>query len=211
MFSEQFPKPKDKMVFNLHLPFAERFSPVMKEGLVIIEMHDAQTGELIFHTEEKNVVTLDAGIQAARLFKDNQEPNFGMYMLAVGTGATGAVLSPDAPDPRQRKLNAEIARKAFASTTFRTSTGVAVAYPTHILDLTTTYAASEAVGPLNEMGLLSPISANPLVLNPNPNNFPTYDDTLDITNYDVLCNYLTFGVITKPNTATITFTWRLTF
>lgn len=211
MWTEQFPKPKDKMVFNLHLPFEENFSPVMREGLVIIEMHDVQSGELLFRLEKKNVVTRDAGIQAARLFKDNQEPNFGAYMLAVGTGATGAVLSPDAPDERQRKLNAEITRKAFASTTFRTAAGVAVAYPTHILDLTTTFGAAEAVGPLNEMGLLSPISANPLVLNPNPNNFPTYDDTLDITNYDVLLNYLSFGIITVPNTATITFTWRLTF
>lgn len=211
MWTERFPKPKEQMVFSMHLPFAENFSPPVREGRVIIEMRDAQSGDLLLHLEKKNIVTLDAGIQAARLFRDNQEPNFGAYMLAVGTGATGAVLSPDAPDPRQRKLNAEIARKAFSSTTFRTAAGVAVAYPTHILDLTTSFGPAEAVGPLNEMGLISPISANPLILNPNPNNFPTYDDTLDISNYDVLLNYLPYGVISKPNTANLAFTWRLTF
>ena len=37
------------------------------------------------------------------------------FIVAVGTGATGPVLNPDAPDPRQRHLNAEIARKANVS------------------------------------------------------------------------------------------------
>jgi hypothetical protein len=83
------------------------------------------------------VITLDAGILAAILFRDPSS-RFGVYMLAVGTGATGAILSPDAPDARQRKLNAEIARKPFSSTTFRDASGNAVAIPTNIVDYTCT-------------------------------------------------------------------------
>lgn len=180
-------------------------------GTLIFEMRDAKTGELLHYSEHKNVITYDAGIQAGRLFKDNSEPTHGVNMLAVGTGATGALLSPDAPDPRQRKLNAEIARKAFASTTFRDSNGNAVAYPTNIVDFTTTFNAAEAVGPLNEMGLVSTISDNPAITNPNPDNFPTRDTTVDLTLYDVLANYLTFGVLVKPGTAVLTITWRLSF
>jgi hypothetical protein len=161
--------------------------------------------------EKDNIVTLDSGILAARLFRDNQEPPHGFNMWAVGTGATGAILSPDAPDNRQRKLNAEIARKAFSSTTFRDPSGNAVAFPTNILDVTVIFGSGEAVGPLNELGILSTVSDNPAVTNPNPNSFPTRDTTLDLTNYDILGTYLTFSVFTKPGPSNLQLTYRLTF
>jgi len=209
-FQDTIKQAQDKVAFNMHMPYAENYQTPYT-GSIIFDMVDEVTGETLWHFEQKNVVTLDAGLHAARLFKDNAEPNFGAYMLAIGTGATGALLSPDAPDNKQRRLNAEIERKAFASTTFRNSLGVAVAYPTNVVDFTTQFAASEAVGPLNEMGLISPISSNPAIQNLNPNTFPTYDNTLDITGYDVLLNYLTFGIVSKPATAVLTITWRLTF
>jgi hypothetical protein len=61
------------------------------------------------------------------------------------------------------------------------------------------------------MGLISPISQNPMVSNPNPNSFPTRDTTLNLNLYDILVNYLTFSVISKPNTARLSLTWRLTY
>ena len=179
------------------------------DGLFIFDLKDLE-GNQIVYWEKKNLITLDAGIQSARLFKDNLEPSHGANMLAVGSGATGALLSPDAPDPRQRKLNAEIARKAFASTTFRDALGNAVAYPTNVVDYTTTFGEGEAVGALNEMGIMCTISDNPSVTNPNPNSFPTYDTTVDVTGYDVQANYLTFGVVSKPSRSILTITWRLT-
>jgi len=180
-------------------------------GDVFIKMHDASSGRTLYEWERKNLIVYDAGIQAARYFKDKDEPANSLNMLAVGTGATGAILTPDAPDPRQRKLNAEIARKAFASTTFRDASGNAVAIPTNIVDFTTTFSEAEAVGPLNEMSLLSTFSSNPLVTNSNPNAFPTRDLTVDLSLYDVAANYLSFAVISKPSTAILTVTWRLTF
>lgn len=194
---------------GLHLPHAANM--VAMQGEVFIEMRDGSTGELLHSDHRKNIITLDASILVAMLARDPNSRNYGVYMLAVGTGATGALLSPDAPDARQRKLNGEIARKAFSSTTFRDGSGNAVAIPTNIVDFTCTFSESEAVGPLNEMGLISPISANPLITNPNPNAYPTRDTTVDLSLYDILVNYLSYSVISKPSTATLSITWRLTF
>jgi hypothetical protein len=180
------------------------------KGSFIFDLTDLD-GQPLVHWEKDNIITLDAGILAARLFKDPTEPLNGINMLAVGTGATGALLAPNAPDPRQRKLNAEIARKAFSSTTFRNSGGVAVSYPTNIVDFTTTFGVAEAVGALNEMGVISTISANPGTTNPNPETFPVYTATVDTSLYDTQVNYLTFGIISKPSSSILTVTWRLSF
>ena len=178
-------------------------------------MRDAKTGERIAYWEEKNIITKDAGILAARLFKDSAEPNpgqnNGLTMLAVGTGATGNLLSPDAPMATQRRLNNEIERKTFATTQFRNSDGVAVDYPTNIVDFTTTLGEAEAVGPLNEMGLLSTMSASPATKNHIENGPNDYDSTIDVSEKDLLVNYLTFSVVTKPATAVLSITWRLSF
>lgn len=206
---ELIPQPKTGMKMGLMQGHLER--PFHMSGEFFLKMEDARTGEILVEWNKKNLITLDAGILAARLFRDNREPNRGAYMLSIGTGATGSLLSPDLPDNRQRKLNSEIERKTFSATTFRNSLGVAVSYPTNILDFTTTFGESEAVGALNEMGILSPVSDNPSTTNPNPNNFPTYDVTLDITPYDVLINILNFSVISKPSTAILTIVWRLSF
>lgn len=205
---DRFKRPGETASLGMHFPHAASMTTV--KGEVFIEMVDAASGEVLHKDHRQNVITLDAGILAAILFRDPSSRNFGVYMLAVGTGATGAILSPDAPDARQRKLNAEIARKPFSSTTFRDASGNAVAIPTNIVDYTCTFDEGEAVGPLNEMGLISPISANPAVTNQNPNAFPTRDLTLDLTLYDILVNYLTYSVISKPNTARLTITWRIT-
>jgi len=185
------------------------------QGHVFFEMRDARTGELQLERDQKNVVTLDAGLLVARLMKDPTEPAHGINMLGVGTGALGAILNPDAPSNEQRRLNNEITRKTFSETTFRDSNGAAVAIPTNVVDFTTIYGESEAVGPLNEMGLLSTISNNPTIINNNPNfagqGGQPYDPTIDVTNYDELVNYLTFSVISKPATSILTITWRLTF
>lgn len=211
-FRDQLARARAAFKLGLGILFKEVLGiPNVVRGEVFLEMRDAATGALLHAEHKKNIITLDAGIQAARLFKDPAEPSNGINMLAVGTGATGAVLSPNAPDNRQRKLNAEIARKAFTSTTFRDSLGNAVSYPTNIVDFTCTFGEAEAVGPLNEMGLMCTISDNPLTTNANPNTFPTRDTTVDLSEYDVMVNYLCFSVVSKPSTAVLTITWRLTF
>lgn len=179
------------------------------KGTFIVEMTDAKTGERLAYFEKDNIITRDAGLAAAAFFKG--ELSGGLKMLAIGTGATGNLLSPDAPQDTQRRLNQEIQRKAFSSTTYRTAEGVAVSYRTNIVDFTTTYGESEAVGALNEMGLLVPFSSNPATLNPIANGPTNYDPSIDTAGLDLLVNYLTFSVISKPATAVLAITWRLTF
>lgn len=190
-------------------PFLEQ-----AKGVFIVEMNDAATGETLTYFEKPNIITRDAGILVARLLKNSNSPNAntnnGLRMLAVGTGATGAILSPDAAQATQRKLNTELARKAFSSTTFRDSDGNAVAYPTNIVDFSTTFTTSEAVGALNEMALIAPYSSNPATTNPINNGPSEYDDTIDVSSKDLLLNYVTFAVVSKPNTATLTISYRIT-
>ena len=134
-------------------------------------------------------------------------------MLAVGTGAKGSLLNPDAADPKQRRLEAEIARKPFASIVFRNAEGGASVVPTNVVDFTTTYGEAEAVGPLNEMGLLSPVSDNPAVTSTEglSTSAEPYDPTVDMAGKDIMVNYCTFPVVSKPSTAILTITWRLSF
>lgn len=187
------------------------------KGTFFMKMWDARTGEVLLDQRLDNVLTLDSGIIAARLFKNSAEPrpgyNNGLHMLAVGTGATGNLLNPDAPQPTKRRLNNEIARKPFSSTQWRNADGVAVAYPTNIVDFTTTFGEGEAVGPLNEMALFHTYSANPADKNliPADKEGALYDPTFDVTLYDLMANYLTYSVVTKPSTAVLALTWRLTF
>lgn len=209
---DRFKNPRETVTVNLETLHSLGLDLSGKAfGEVFIDLIDAETDEVLEHRHVPNVITADASILAAMLFKDPNTRTLGANMLGMGTGATGSILSPDAPDPDQRKLNAEISRKAWSSTTFRDSGGNAVAIPTNIVDFTCTFDEAEAVGPLTEMGILATISSNPLTLNPNPNTYPTRDTTVDLTLYDILVNYLTFAVISKPSTARLTITWRITF
>lgn len=206
-FNDKVPQPQQGVHFHLHGGGEETISGL--RGDVFLTLTDAETGEVLQQVEKHNIITRDAGILAAIMFSAPLSRN-SLNMLAVGTGATGNILSPDAPDNRQRKLNTPLFRKAFATTTFRTTTGVAVAYPTNIVDFTTTFATNEANGALNEMGLVSAVNlAGPAL--PNPNAYPTYDPTVDVSGLDILVNYLTFPVISKTVGTVLTVTWRLTF
>lgn len=182
-------------------------------GDVFITMRDARTGEIQEKREKKNLIVKDASILIARLVKDNAEPSKGAYVLAVGTGDTGwNPMSPPAPTNTQRALFSELTRKTFSSTSFIDAGGIPTAIPTNVVDFSTIYTESEAVGPLVEMGLLGGnISTNLATRNPvSPPNGP-YNPTVDLTTRETMINYLTFPVINKPATSTLEIVWRLTF
>jgi len=191
----------------------EENARIKVRGDVFFEMRDGKTGELQFKQAKRNLVVKDASILIARLIKDNAEPSKGSYVLAVGTGDTGWDLqNPPAPTDTQRALYSEITRKTFSSTQFINSGGSPVSYPTNIVDFTTIFTESEAVGPIVEMGLIGGnIDSNLAVKNPVSPPNGTYDDTVDLTAYETLLNYLTFAVVNKPATSTLQLTWRLTF
>lgn len=205
--SDQVRRTRQAVKMGLGLQFPD--SGRAPKGTFIFDMRDARTGEQLAYFEKDNIITRDAGLIAAAHFKGTLAG--GLKMLAIGTGATGNLLSPDAPQDTQRALNNEIQRKAFSSTTFRTAEGVAVSYTTNIVDYTTTYGESEAVGALNEMGLLVPYSLNPATTNPILNGPTNYDPSIDTEGLDLLANYLTFACVAKPATAVLAVTWRLSF
>lgn len=183
------------------------------KGDVFMELRNARTGAIEHAWKKHNVVVLDASVLLARLVKSSQEPPAGAFVLAVGSGDIGwNPLSPPAATNTQRSLYAEITRKRFASTQFIDGGGVPVSRPTNIVDFTTTFAESEAVGPLVEMGLIGGnINTNLAIKNPVTPPNGTYDSTEDLTESETLLNYLSFNVISKPPTSTFTVTWRLTF
>jgi hypothetical protein len=204
----QMGRAKEGLKLGLALPFDD-VGPSPRKGTLILEMHDARTGELLHREELHNIITKDAGIASAAHYTGDLVG--GLVMLGIGTGATGNLLNPDAPQNTQRKLNNEIQRKPFASKQYRTAGGVAVSYYTNIVDFTTTFGESEAVGALNEMGLMVTASQNPATLNPINNGPNDYDPTIDVGDKDLLVNYITFAVVSKPATAVLSITWRLTF
>lgn len=182
-------------------------------GDVFIRVRDGQTGEVQDERHVRNIVTLDASILIARLVKDNQEPPQGAFVLGVGTGDIGwDPMSPPAATNTQRSLFAELTRKTFSNTQFIDAGSSPTAIPTNVVDFTTIYTESEAVGPLVEMGLIGGnIDSNLAIKNPVlPPNGP-YDPLVDLTQFETLINYLTFPVVNKPATSTLEIVWRLTF
>jgi len=213
LFRDALKANKAGMSLNAAFTYKEPHGLPPSKGQVFIEAMDARTGEIIEKREIPNLIVRDAGILVTRLLRDSTYPvpgvNGGLRMLAVGTGATGNLLSPDAPQDGQRMLNNELFRKVFASTTYRDGDGLAVAYETNVCDFTTTFSESEAVGPWNEMALLAPFDLSPTPGNPIVNGPDNYDPTIDVTGKDLMLNYLTYSVISKPNTAIFTVTWRI--
>jgi hypothetical protein len=199
----------DQLAMGLHVRHGDRVG--MAHGRYIFDITHGDGR--VEHIERDNVQTYDGAILLALLLGSGATPAppsaRGLVMLAVGTGATGPILSPDAPDRRQRRLNTELARKA-TSVVYRTSGGAVSAVKTNIVDFTATFGEGEAVGPWTEIALVRPISLNPAVTNPVPAVFPTYDTTIDLDLYDVIFNYGTFPVISKPSPMTIGVTYRVT-
>lgn len=190
--------------------FEDAFENKIK-GEVFMTLRDAISGEVQDHRH--NLVVLDASILLARLAKDNVEPPHGIFCLEVGTGDVGWNLqAPPAPTNTQRALYSPLTRKTFSQTQFIDANGVPTAIPTKVVDFTTTFSESEAVGPLVEMGLIGGnVSSNMSIRNPvTPPNGP-YNAAVDLTTKETLCNFLTFSVLNKPATSTLSITWRITF
>ncbi len=187
-------------------------------GEVFWQVRDAATGELQSEGHRKNIVTRDASILVARLMKsppvpNTSEPRFGCYALAVGTGDVGWDLqNPPVATDTQRSLYNEISRKQMQVSEFIDGDGGVSGIPTRVVDFTTTFSESEAVGPLVEMGILGgDVDTNLSIRNPilPPNG--VYDDSVDVTGKDMLVNYISYPVINKPATSTLSWTWRLSF
>jgi hypothetical protein len=219
MIREVFKRAKDRPTrFALSSLSVDKYPRRYLNGEVFWVLRNSETGEET-RGHHKNVVTLDAGILLATFLKGTGTatpnqciPNFGVYALAVGTGdISWDPMNPPPANSAQRSLYNELGRKAIASTNFIDAGGSISGVRTHIVDFTTTFTESEAVGAITEMGLLGgDIDTNMALRNPilPPNG--TYDPTVDVTGKDILVNYVTFPSINKPPSSTLSWTWRLT-
>ena len=204
---------------NFGLSFKEGLGIRVKGDVLATLTYEDGREEVV--VDKSNIYTLDGGIFAAILFSKNLGGANSRFvnMLAVGTGASGSTQSPDIPDYQQRTLNTPLFKKTFSSVVYRKADGGLSVdgnsnpIPTNIVDFTTTFDSAEAVGALNEMGLISSVNDTNTTFVPNTNDFPQNqrDTTVNINSFDILVNYLTFPVINKPNGAILAITWRLTF
>ena len=214
--NERMSPPTEQMRMGLDILYTEPqnlFS--FSKGEVFLKLYWPD-GTVIEERQYENLIVYDAGVLAGRIFKNSLVPvpgrHNGINMLAVGTGAVGPILNPDAPKLGQRKLNTELFRK-LVTAQYRTDPGgVAVSYPTHVVDFSTTFGSGEANGPLNEMGLLSAYDVSALTPGNPINNGPdNYDPTIDVTLLDVFGNYICYPVVSKPVGSNLAITWRFTF
>jgi hypothetical protein len=177
--------------------FRQKYNESMKplKGEYWMRLRDARTGDLIEERHGTNIIVNTASILIARLLKDSHEPDAGISYLAVGTGLSSWNLqNPPAPTNTQTKLNNEIARKAFTTndvTFVDPDTGDPVLVPTNVVDFTCTFAETEGVGPLVEMGLFG-------------------GDASDMIDSGTMVNFRTFPVINKTNSMTFTIIFRIT-
>lgn len=190
----------------------ERVQSIVR-GDVFMTLRDAKSGLILEQREKRNLIVKDASILIARLVKDNSEPPHGAFVLAVGTGDSGwNPMAPPAPTNTQRALFSELTRKTFASTSFIDAAGIPTSIPTNVVDFTCTLTESEGVGPLVEMGIIGGnISSNMALRNPVSPANGSYDPTVDLTTRETLVNFLSFPVVNKPATSTLSVVWRLTF
>lgn len=192
IFNETLRNAIDRIFGGFRFKYEENICPL--SGEYWIRLIDSKTGK-VEELHGTNIIVNTASILIARLLKDNREPDGGITYLAVGTGGSGWDLqNPPQPTNTQTKLNNEIARKAFTTedvTFVDPDTGDPTTVPTNVLDFTATFAETEAVGPLVEMGLFG-------------------GDATDLTDSGTMINFRTFPVVNKSNSMTLTIIFRIT-
>lgn len=191
LFKDNFRKILDRALVGFKFKHTEKIKPLHGEYWMILK----ENGRVVDERHGTNIIVNTASILVARLLKDSKEPDGGITYLAVGTGAQGWNLqNPPQPTNTQTTLYGEISRKAFTTedvTFIEPDTGDPTTAATNVIDFTATFAETEAVGPLVEMGLFG-------------------GDATDISGSGSQINYRTFPVINKTNSMTLTIIFRMT-
>lgn len=173
----------------------EIFYTIRENGKIVESSRLEHLGASFYKPHLVNIVTLNASVLLARLMKDSSEPTAGVAYFALGTGNIGwNILNPPAPTGSESTLETEISRVIPTQAQFiDTGTFLPTLTPTNIVDFDFDFAEADAVGGLVECGLVGG----------DATGTPSVNDTL--------ITYRTFPIISKTNTMTISFTYRLTF
>lgn len=193
LFKEFLDRARDWGFGGFTLKYKEQ--PRHLKGEYRIILRDSATGKIIEERRDHNIIVNTASILIARLLKDNHEPDAGISYLAVGTGGSGWNLqNPPQPTKTQTELENEIARKSYTTNDVSfvdPDTGDPTTVPTNVVDFTATFAETEAVGPLVEMGMFG-------------------GDATDLAASGTMVNYRTFPVVNKSSSMTLTIIFRVT-
>lgn len=141
----------------------------------------------------KNLIVDKASVFMAKRMRPGASWGDGINYLELGTGfGSGTTQAPQAEIASQVNLRQALARKAITSWTYLGANGNATASETNVLQLTTTFNESEAVGAIVEMGLFG--GGASLTLGSG-----------------YMFNYKCFPVWNKQEGMKLTIIWRLTF
>jgi hypothetical protein len=117
----------------------------------------------------------------------------GIGYLEVGTGVgTGTTQAPQVEDVNQTALRVALSRKAITSWTFLDSAGNATASETNVVQYTTTFLETEAIGAIVEMGLFG-------------------GDATTTLGSGHMFNYKVFPVWNKQSGMRLTVIWNITY
>lgn len=191
IFLENFKRAFESTFGGFRLKYQEKVKGLHGEYWMILR----ENGRIVAKRHDTNIIVNSASILIARLLKDSKEPDGGITYLAVGSGGVGWNLqNPPQPTNTQTTLNNELARKAFSTEDIvfiDPDSGNPTIIPTNVLDFTATFAETEAVGPIVEMGLFG-------------------GDATDLPDTGTEINYRTFPVLNKSNSMTLTIIFRIT-
>jgi hypothetical protein len=151
------------------------------EGTVIREMH------------VKNLIVSKASTFMAKRMRPGTSWGAGISHLEVGTGVgTGTTQAPQVESVSQTALRTPLARKAITSWTYLDTAGAATAAETNVVQITTTFLETEAIGAIVEMGLFG-------------------GDSTTTLSSGYMFNYKVFPVWNKQSGMQLTVIWKLTF
>lgn len=141
----------------------------------------------------KNLIVSKASNFMAKRMRPGASWGAGITHLELGTGVgTGTTQAPQVEDVNQTALRVPLARKAISSWTYLDAGGNATASETNVVQITTTFTDTEAIGAIVEMGL--------------------FGGDATITNGSgYMFNYKVFPVWNKQSGMQLTVIWKLTF
>lgn len=141
----------------------------------------------------KNLIVNKASRFMAKRMRPSESWGGGIQYLEVGTGVgTGTTQVPQKESVDQEKLRQALIRKKITSWTYVDADGKPTATETNVLQLSTTFDKTEAVGAIVEMGLFG-------------------GDATDELGSGYMFNYKTFPVWNKAEGMSLTIVWKLTF
>jgi hypothetical protein len=179
-----------------------------------VRIYDVEKPEVDVWRDD-NVICNTVRYLVARLLANPQEPEFGIWGLALGVGGVNGVggwsanAQPD-PVPTITSLVGEIKRKQLTSYNYVDSNGNPTTTPTNVVVFQTVINASQdglTNVSIREMGLLG--GGTTVGGDTAMTTAPYFDPTNPTTNSTVLCNYVTVPSFIFPPGVNFAVDWQI--